>query len=62
MDKEHIKWIKTLAALLNVSDSELISKAQLIQPGLDDLNNMSENTYFFLAGALSGKNNIEVKR
>lgn len=62
MDKEHIKWLRSLAALLNISDKELISKAQLVQPGLDKIDNIRENTYYFLCGTLLAKNNIEVKQ
>lgn len=62
MDKEHIKWLRSLASLLDIKESELISKAQLIQPGLAKLDNMQERTYYFLCGVLLAANNIEVKQ
>lgn len=65
MDREHIKWFKSLAALLNEKEKDLVEKAQLVQPGITKLDEMRESTYYFLVGALLGKHNIglgEVKK
>ena len=65
MDKEHIKWLKSLAALLNEKESVLVEKAKLVQPSITKLDEMKENTYYFLVGSLLGKHEIgmdEVKK
>lgn len=58
MDKEKINKLKSLAALLNVKESELVAKAQFVEPGLARLDDIDERGYYFVVGVLLAKHDV----
>lgn len=60
MSEEKIKQLMSLALLLNVKTDYLVSKAKLVQPGLERIEDVSENAYYFIVGTLLANHDIEV--
>lgn len=58
MDKEMINKLKSLAALCNVKESELVAKAQFVEPGLTRLDDIGEHGYYFVVGVLLAKHDV----
>ena len=51
--------VKALAKLMLVDEQELLDKAQTVQPGLKNLDDMGFHTYYYLMGILLGKQSKE---
>ena len=47
--------VRALAKLMLVDEEELLDKAQTVQPGLTNLDDMAFHTYYYLMGVLLGK-------
>lgn len=51
-DRPYAERIKGFARVIGVEEDRLLNKANLVQEGIQDLDDMEENTYYYLYGML----------